>query len=192
MRSRILGLSLLIMVALQFVLLTPAGANDGDQLCRNTDSFSGVYVSAGKARVNLCQLNDCPAFVTNCTVQVRWLTKCEWAWCTTFDDRSGWVVVNGNSTVSWCQDGKQQYKLEYKTTWNAPAVKTMRYLQRNEYLLEIGGGGLYRGIIGAYFNATNGTGSNYGTVVQTVTATGGETTPKVVATSGSSWITLSC
>lgn len=182
------------LIALQLVLLTPNGvsATDGDLLCRNHDVFGNVFVSSGRARANVCQLNDCPTGVSSCTVQVRWLTKCEWVWCTTFDDRSGWVVINGASQVSWCQYGKQQYKLEMRLTWQAPTTRTVRTYGALEGLVEIGGGFLYRQIAHA-FNVLGFSGeSTYESHEQTVTATSGSSFADVVATSGNSWITLSC
>lgn len=185
---------ILTLMALSILILAPASvsATDGDLLCRNHDVFSNVYVSASRARTNVCQLNDCPAGVSACTVQIRWKTKCEWVWCTTFEDRSGWVNINGASQVSWCQNGKNQYQLEMRTTWAASTTRTVRQYGALEGLVEIGGGFLYRLIAHGYAVAGFSGQTTYETHESTVTASAGSSPPDVVATSGNSWITLSC
>jgi hypothetical protein len=187
-------LAMVVLVSgLTFVTAGIARASDGQILCRGNAIFSNVYVSGGKATVNICNPpNDCPTYVSNCHIYYRWLSKCEWVWCTTFDDRSGWVLGDGKTVTQWCTNGKQQYKLEYKTTWLAATTKTMKAYGENESVIEIGGDFIYRLIARGWFNATNSVGYAVGTLMKSITATSGASDPGVVATSGSSWITLSC
>ena len=68
----------------------------------------------------------------------------------------------------------------------------MKAYGSNETLIEIGGSVVYRLIAHGWFNYTNHVGWAVGTLMKTITATSGATDPGVVATSGGSWITLSC
>lgn len=192
MRLKLLFALIALVMTYQVSLPPPTAAIDGDQFCRNHDVFSNVYVSGGRARTNVCQLNDCPTGLSQCRVQVRWLTKCEWAWCLGFDDRSGWVTINGASSVSWCQPGKHQYKLEMRVLWTAPTTRTVRNYGALEGLIEIGGGFVYRQIVHALAVLGFGGQSTYESLEKTQTGTSGESYHDVVATSGSQWITLSC
>jgi hypothetical protein len=183
----------LLTAGLTFVATGTVSASDGQILCRGSNIFSNVYVSGGKATVSICKPpKDCPTYVSNCHIYYRWLTKCEWVWCTTFDDRSGWVLGDSATMFQWCQNGKQQYKLQYKTTWLAPTTKTMKAYGESESVIEIGGEAIYRLIARGWFNATNSVGYTFGTLMKIITATTGASDPAVVGTSGSSWITLSC
>jgi hypothetical protein len=170
----------------------PAAAVDGEILCAGTDIFTSVRVVTGAAQVNICNLDDCPAFLSNCFIEVRWRTKCEWVWCPTFDDRSGWIRLDGPDVARWCQKGKQQYKLDMRMSFIAPAVKQMEFRGQNETVVEIGGSIVYRLIAKFFFNVTNQTGTRLGILIATLTAASGTSASYTVATSGSGWITLSC
>jgi hypothetical protein len=163
-------------------------------LCRGTGVFTDVFTLSGKATVDLncAPPNDCPTYVSSCHIYYRWLTKCEWIWCGGFADQTGWVLGDGKTRLQFCENGKQQYKLEYMTTFTTPAVKTMKAFGENETVLEIGGSIIYRLIARGWANITNSTGYSYGTLLKTITATTGNTDPGAVATSGGSWITLCC
>ena len=181
------------LMALEFALLTPVAvsATDGDLLCRNNDVFSNVFKSSNRARTNVCQLNDCPTGVSACDVQIRWKTKCEWAWCLGYDDRSGWVTIDGAAQVSWCENGKQKYLLEMRTVWSASVTRTVKEYSALEVQLGVDGGVISRYIPHGY-NAGVAGQTTYQVVTKTVTATGGSSDPRAVASSGNTWITLSC
>jgi hypothetical protein len=191
---RPLRVMVITLMALQVLLLTPisASATDGDLLCRNHDVFSNVFSSNGRARTNVCQLNDCPTGTSACDVQVRWKTKCEWVWCTTYDDRSGWVTIDGAAQVSWCQNGKQKYLLEMRTVWAASVTRTVREYSALEIQLGIDGAVISRNILHGLGVAGFSGQTTYEVNTRTVTAQSGSSTPQTVATSGTSWITLSC
>jgi len=169
----------------------PSAAVDGQMLCQGSDVFSNVFESAGRARTDTCPVRDCPNGTSDCHVEYAWFTKCEWVWCTTYDQRSAWTQADQAHQVSWCQHGKHAYQLQMRVVWTASATRTVDYWGENEFVLEFGGSGSYKKVVRGMAVIGFSGGYRLGVRMETDTGAQGSSAPRAVAHSAS-WITLSC
>jgi hypothetical protein len=189
-------------LALTAVALMPGAASahdpathDGEVISDGDNEVGNVFIdSVGKVHVNFDNRNDCPAYVSNCFVEVRFLSKCDEFWCFSFDDRSGWIrVPYGQDSFAFCGGADwQQWKVETRIGWLSQTTKTVGYYGEYELVTEIGGSILYRLMARFMFNFTNGFGYQHGYWMETTTATSDRSQPSVVATSGNSWLRGTC
>jgi hypothetical protein len=185
------GLLIALLIGFLFLTAQPASASDGQLICRGADVFSNVFSSSGRARTNACPVADCPTGTSTCQVQYAWFTKCEWAWCLGFDQRSGWTDQKTAAQVSWCENGKQQYQLQMKVTWTASAPRTVEYWGENEAVVSFGGGISYKKVVRGHAVIGFSGGYRIGVKMETDTGATGSSTPVIVSNSPG-WITLSC
>jgi hypothetical protein len=47
----------------------------------DTDSITDVFVSAGRAAVNIDYIKDCPAGITDCWIEIQFVSRCPEVWC---------------------------------------------------------------------------------------------------------------
>lgn len=166
----------LVVLALALALVVPSGAfaTDGEiGDMGNTNSITDVFVSVGRAAVNVDYLRDCPAGgITDCWIEVQFVSRCPEVFC-------GWVSQNfvripatGAARANCMGSGNEdnEWYINYRTAYTGSAVKTVQWKGEVEGVWDIGGGFVYRLIAEAMFNVTGNVGFSGGTTVETVTA----------------------
>jgi hypothetical protein len=192
---RLFTLAALLAATTLFSGATSAFAHDGEIIAAGSDVFGQVFIDgAGKGHVSFNNVGDCPFLAGSCFVQLRWRTKCQWAWCLGFDDRSGWVTLPpGQDWGSWCYNEKSQWQVEMRWGWNTVAAKTIQTWGQTERVINADGSISYRMIGKFEFDVTDSTGYQFGTLLKTVNAGfTGYSDPQVVGTSGGSWLYPNC
>lgn len=185
-------------LALMALMLQPGivSADDGEILSDGSNIASNVYISSssGKARVNFSNLNDCPAYLSGCKVQVRFLTKCKEFWCTGFDDRSGWMYVPyGQDFYEYCfGNDSMQWRVESRLTWTAQTTKKVGFFGEYETVLGASGELISEMIAKFMWNYTNSTGYRHGSYLESATGTSDYSDPGIIASSGSTQLRTNC
>jgi hypothetical protein len=172
LRPRLAGTLALVLV---FAVAPTAFADDGEiGDMGDSNSITDVYVSGdGRPAVAVDYLHDCPAAgISDCWIEVRWVSKCPEFWC-------GWethpwkrLPPNGIAKGDCYGTGNEdnQWYVEYKTAYVAPATITAKWKGEFEWVLDIYGAFGYRMIAEALLNVTAGVGFSGGQTVETVTA----------------------
>lgn len=192
---------LLVLVLLAFTLGTVAqlaiptsvNAADGEVLSRGTNVCSDVTKwASNKAGFTCNNLGDCPAGISGCYVEVKVQTQCEWTWCTTYDDRTGWIRLGvGQDSFSYCVHGKQRWQVRMRIAWVDNTTSTVETWGEPELRASVGGN-VYTTNPKFLFYVEGKTGFKYGTKIATKQGTSGSAGETIIASSGGTWITLSC
>lgn len=117
--------------------------HDGEVISDGDYAVGNVFLaSSGRVRTNFGNVGNCPTYISNCFVEVRFLSKCDEFWCFGFDDRSGWIrVPAGQDFMEFCgANDYQQWQMQIKISWFAQSTKTVRYSGEYESVLGIDGG----------------------------------------------------
>lgn len=157
------------------VLATPAAAQayDGEVGdIQDTDSITNVYVSGGRATVVADYLQDCPGFISDCWIEVRFSSRCPELWCTFMNQPWRRLNASGVAQANCLGAGNEDntWRVEYQIAYAAPQVKTVEGWGETEWYVGIGGGVIGRLITEVFFNVSNRTGTRIGTKTTTVTA----------------------
>lgn len=193
MRTR--TMPLVMALALVGLVLIPGttlahgpGTYTGELIADGSNSIGNVYLTdTGRIRVNFTNTGSCPAGISTCFVQVRYWSTCLDFWCW-WDPRSSWLTVPaGQDFYSWCPGAgpAQQWKVEFRTGWTASTTKTVEHWAEDEWVVQIGGSGVYKLLAKFLFNVTNNSGYRHGTKVETATYTFDYSASEFAATSGS-------
>lgn len=183
-------------VTVLFQLSAPQAvqAADGEVLSRGTDVCTNVTKKTASSAGFTCNnLGDCPIGVDGCWVEIKYQTQCEWAWCTTFADRTGWIRLGvGQDSHSYCYHGKQKWQVRMRLNWVDANVTTVETWGEPELRLDAGGS--YVNTTGPkfLFNVSANTGFKRGTLLSRHSGTTNPVGDVIIATSGGTWITLSC
>ncbi len=194
-----LALGALLMASMMIQPTTALGhdtsSRDGEVIADGSGVVGNVHIETD-GRVGLAFQNNgnCPAYISNCYVEVRFVSKCDEPWCATFDDRSGWIrVPQGADHVSWCgANDYQQWYVDMRIGWQAQTTKTVRTSGESESVLSVGGGYDFFLLPKFLANLTNNTGWSHGTTIETVTATQDYSPHTKAGSSGSEWLRPSC
>ena len=198
-RPRPIALALIVVAGF---LATPASVlahdpstQNGEVISDGANEVGNVFIdSSGRVRVNFDNRNDCPAYISSCWVEVRFLSKCDEFWCYSYDPRSDWIrVPYGQDYSAFCGGADWQlWKVEMRIGWLAQTTKTVGYFGEYENVVEIGGSIVYRLLARFLFNYTNSNGYQHGYSMETTTAVSDHSQGTVVATSGNSWLRGTC
>jgi hypothetical protein len=166
----------LVVFALVGALTLPSAAFAADGEIGDmgdTTSITDVFVSGGRPAVNIDYIKDCPAGITDCWIEVQFVSRCPEIWC-------GWsaqswrkIPLSGLARGDCLGAGNEdnEWYVNYRTGFSAATTKTVRWKGEVESVYTIGGGLVYRLIAEAMFNVTNNVGFSGGTTIETVTTT---------------------
>jgi hypothetical protein len=191
-RVLLLALAAAVLVSLSAPLVTKAA--DGEVVSRGTNVCTNVTKFSSNAAGFTCQnLGDCPIGVDGCWVEIKYQTQCEWVWCTSYDDRTGWIRLGvGQDTHSYCVHGKQKWQVRMRIAWADANVTTVETWAEPELVLNAGGSYVNRNMAKFEFNASANTGMRRGVRIATQTGTSANAGEAIIASSGGTFITLSC
>lgn len=151
----------------------------------DTTSSTDVFVSGDQATFDTQYVRDCPTYIADCWIEVRFVSKCPETWC-------GWTYQNwrqvnssGTAQADCLGSGNEDntWRVEYRVGFSATAPKTVEFWGENEGYFNLSGSFVYRLVAEVLFNVTNATGTRYGTKISTVTTTFGYSPTVEVATS---------
>ncbi len=187
-----LAMAVALLVSLSAPMTTRA--TDGEVVVRGTNVCTNVTKFSASAAGFTCQnLGDCPIGVDGCWVEIKYQTQCEWAWCTTFDDRTGWIRLGvGQDTHSYCVNGKQKWQVRMRLAWADSQVTTVETWGEPELTVTSGGSAVYRNMAKFLFNVSANTGFKRGVRIATQTGASANAGEAIIASSGGTFITLSC
>lgn len=139
----------------------------------DTNSITDVFVSGGRAAVNIDYLRDCPAGgITDCYIEVQFVSRCPEIWCGWVSQNFQRIPASGAPRANCMGSGNEdnEWYVNYRTAYIASAVKTARWKGEVEGMFSASGGFVYKIIAEALFNVTANVGFSGGTTVETVTA----------------------
>jgi hypothetical protein len=195
-RGAILLIVLTIAFALSVAMPNRVQASDGEVVSRGTNVCTEVTKKSSSAAGFSCNnIGDCPVGVDACWVEIKYQTQCEWVWCTTFDDRTGWIRLGvGQDSHSYCVHGKQKWQVLHRVSWVDSNVTTVETWAEPEWMLSAGGEGLYRNVAKFLFNVSANSGTKRGVRIsrEAGTAHSAPDAGVAITSSGGTWITLSC
>lgn len=177
----------------QLAVPSSVGAADGEVIQRGTNVCTDITKSASNSAGFTCtNLGDCPANISGCYVEIKVQTQCEWAWCTTYDDRTGWIRLGvGQDSFGYCVHGKQRWQALLRIAWVDNTTTTVETWGEPEYRASVSGAVNTR-IAKFLYEGEGRSGFKYGTRISTKVGTSGSAGETIVASSGGTWITLSC
>lgn len=140
----VLALSLIALIFAsfaQFAVPSGAHATDGEIVKAGTNVCTDITKLASNKAGFTCQnIGDCPAGISGCYVEVRVETQCEWAWCTTYDARTGWIRLGvGQDSFSYCVHGKQRWQVRMRVAWVDNTTTTVETWGEPELRASVGG-----------------------------------------------------
>jgi opacity protein-like surface antigen len=192
-RYRKIFCSLAVVVLL---LAAPAGAAafDGEVGdAGDTTSVTDVFISGQRATVDTQYLRDCPTYINDCWIELRFASRCPEIWCGW--NYQSWRRVNASGTAQADCTGSSNndnlWAVQYRVGFASNATKTVWFYGENEGYWNLGGSFVYRLIAEVMFNYTNQTGTKYGTYISSVTSTFAYSPSVEVATSGGS-VLITC
>ena len=179
-----------VLFTLALAMIIPSGvfAADGEiGDMGDTNSISDVFVSGGRAAVNVDYLRDCAGGgITDCWIEVQFQARCPEFWCGWESQAWKRIPASGHALANCMGSGNEdnEWAVSYRTAYVASGVKTVQWKGELEAYVNASGGISYRTIAEAQFNVSSQVGFSGGVTVETVTAISDYGPTVQVATSG--------